>query len=77
MSVAATTGQSSLMQWILQSGVPVETKDPQGQTVLHHAARYGHVSTVQLLLENGAQANERDDKGQTALHLATGVNMSD
>ncbi|GMF37845.1 unnamed protein product [Phytophthora fragariaefolia] len=74
-SIAASTGKTLLMQWLLEKGAPVNVKDGQGSTLLHTAGTRGHSSMVQLLLQNGANVNERNDKGQTPLHLASSVAM--
>ena len=55
---------------LLENGVIVDTKDQQGQTVLHLAAQRGQAVSAQLLLEKKANANIQDTTGLTALHWA-------
>jgi hypothetical protein len=54
----------------LYAGVPVDTRDVLGRTVMHSAAATGHCSLVVSLLAHGAQPNAAAYDGQTALHYA-------
>jgi ankyrin repeat protein len=48
----------------------VFSKDDNGATLLHYAARNGHKAVVDLLLANKAVVNAKDDRGNTPLHGA-------
>jgi Ankyrin repeats (many copies)/Zinc finger, ZZ type len=48
----------------------ISTKDNEGYTPLHEAARAGYREVVIVLLENGADINARTNIGVTPLHLA-------
>lgn len=48
----------------------VATKDEEGQTALHRAARGGHEKVVDILLKAGADATIPDKGGRTALYWA-------
>ena len=54
----------------LYAGVPVDTRDVLGRTVMHSAAATGHCSLIVSLLAHGAQPNAVAYDGQTALHYA-------
>ena len=51
----------------LYAGVPVDTRDVLGRTVMHSAAATGNCSLVITLLAHGAQPNAVAYDGQTAL----------
>ena len=48
--------------------------DNQGDTALHHAARYGKVTMIRCLDEAGAKMSHPNKKGLTPLHIAANVN---
>jgi ankyrin repeat protein len=54
----------------LHAGVPVDTRDVLGRTVMHSAASTGNCSLVVTLLAHGAQPNAVAYDGQSALHYA-------
>lgn len=62
--------------WFIQAGAPVNGRDAQGRTPLHHAVLYGQIdlpwSHTQLttLLQQGAQAEVLDGRRVTPLSLA-------
>ena len=47
-----------------------DTKDNDGFTILHHAARCNQAETINLLLDNGMDIDLVENKGFTALHIA-------
>ena len=48
----------------------INSKDVDGQTPLHVAARVDHVEMAKLLLAHGANVNEKDTQGKTPLFAA-------
>jgi ankyrin repeat protein len=56
----------------LAQGLPVNTRDQRGTTLLMHAAALGSPDAVKLLLGSGADANARNDLEATALILGAG-----
>lgn len=58
------------MMDLLDSGAKVDERDDQGETALHHAARWGRADEAKLLLDRGADPNAKDKTGRTALHCA-------
>lgn len=51
----------------LRGGVPPDTRDDKGDTLLMLAAYHGRTEAVRLLLDAGAQPDLRNAKGQTPL----------
>ncbi|CAK6515242.1 ankyrin repeat domain-containing protein [Rickettsia helvetica] len=49
----------------------INTKLPNGSTVLHNAARIGNVNNVRLLLSQGADVNATDAEGKKPLEYAS------
>ncbi|CAO3590577.1 unnamed protein product [Absidia cylindrospora] len=49
---------------------PVNTKDEEGLTALHHACDSGYTDVVQLLLDLGADINATTNDSETPLHYA-------
>ena len=70
---AAEWGHTSIVQYLLEQGAPVNTQDVNGATAVMMASQDGHPETVRVLLDYGADANMLawDEKTyQTALMLA-------
>jgi ankyrin repeat protein len=57
----------------------IRSRDKDGYTLLHRAARQGHLQLVELLIAKGAPLDERSHDGSnlTPLHLAAGENHID
>lgn len=67
---AAITGNVETLRQLVDSGVPVDTVDPNGWTALMLAAKYGNAETVHYLVKSGAEVNRRNKLNGTALHSA-------
>ncbi len=67
---AAWAGNIGVVQFLLDSGVPIELKDKVGYTPLHWAAFYGMKEVCVLLLQRGADVNAQDYGSATPLHEA-------
>ena len=63
-------GQNAVADFLLQSGVPLETQADTGQTALHWAVIGGHLDTISLLLDRGAPLEAKNSYGATALGQA-------
>ncbi len=59
------------IQDLLTVGCPINYRDREGWTALHHATRWGSLEVVKFLISKGAELDVRDNWGQTALHVAT------
>lgn len=53
----------------LKAGVPIDTRDEQGNTALHLAVFNNAKAMVLLLLKAGAEVNAQNEFGLTPLHL--------
>ncbi|EKX38895.1 hypothetical protein GUITHDRAFT_154583 [Guillardia theta CCMP2712] len=62
-------GKKSELIALLDSGCPVDLKDPAGNTLLNIAAQNGHKSIIKALLRRGAALNTQNHNGQTPLHF--------
>jgi ankyrin repeat protein len=58
------------LQLLLDSGADLNTKNYDGQTVVHLSAKYNEDSVLAALIEKGMNIEVIDNKGNTALHLA-------
>jgi len=71
MCVAADDGNLAVIEeWVSKDKRNVNAKDPDGQTVLHHACSSGHLNIVRFLLHEKCDCYLADYKNWTALHCA-------
>ena len=55
-------------QFLLEIGIPIDTQDKEGRTVLHHAAASpGKLKTVSFLRDNGANATLSEHLGSLTI----------
>ena len=67
----AREGRNTELAAALEAGVPADSVDSRGNSLLMHAAAHGNVSTIDLLLRYGANPRYVDpDRGRTALGAA-------
>lgn len=62
--------RAAVIRLLVEHGMPLEQRDPQGYTPLLNAAYRGNTEAVQTLLELGATPDAADKDGFTALHSA-------
>ena len=74
---AAYKGDVSLVESMLQEGVPVDCVDRYDQTALFHAALFNRTDVIRLLLQKGADVNKRDRFGSTLVHWAAVRNSTE
>ncbi|XP_075702908.1 caskin-2 [Rhinoderma darwinii] len=67
---SALSGNSELLQLLLETRAVVDIKDGNGMRPLHYAAWQGQPEPVQLLLRAAASVNAASNDGQIPLHLA-------
>jgi Ankyrin repeats (many copies) len=68
----ASLGQTAVVQALLDSGMPVDTRGWSNFTPLDQAAMHGRTGTVRLLIERGADLHDCafDEDGPTPLDCA-------
>ncbi|WP_116106591.1 ankyrin repeat domain-containing protein [Lewinella sp. IMCC34191] len=67
LHMAANEGQTSIVRYLLDQGVPVDLPDPNGRTALNYAASEGHRDVAELLLEAGSHSEIRNWDGRPAV----------
>ena len=67
---AVSAGDTETVVELLDRGVPIDTKDDEGMSLLHWAAVGGHVTTMRLLIRRGCDVDSVDGRGHTPLHWA-------
>ena len=74
---AAWKGDVSLVESLLQEGVPVDCVNRVDQTPLFSAAQLNRTDVIRLLLQKGANVNKQDRFGDTPLHYAAMKNKTE
>ena len=59
-----------VINYLIENGANVNSKDIMGRTPLMRAAQYGFPEALSLLLKNGAEINHKAQDESTALHYA-------
>ena len=73
---AVSTGDIETVVDLLDGGVPIDTKDDKGRSLLHWAALGGHVTTMRLLIRRGCDVDSVDGRGLTPLHCAAAMGQT-
>ena len=73
---AVKAGHTGMVVDLLDGGVPIDTKDDEGMSLLHWAAWGGHVTTLRLLIRRGSDVNSVDSRGLTPLHWAASMGQT-
>ena len=73
---AVRTGNAETVVDLLDRGVPIDTKDDEGNSLLYWAAKGGHVTTVRLLIRRGCDVDSVDGSGLTPLHWAAALGQT-
>jgi ankyrin repeat protein len=69
--IAAESGSSSTVKFLIAAGSDVNAKANKGTTALMAAAEYGRADSIDILIASGAAVDAKDNKGWTALMFAT------
>src|SRR5262245_51319718 len=67
---ACSDGDTEKVLELIDSGIPIDVREDNGETPLMYAAVNGHRETVQALAKRGADINAVSATGQTALARA-------
>jgi len=60
----------SAVQFLLENGADVNTKDSKNFSLLMYCVQFNDLSLIQLALSYGARINDRDNSGYSALDYA-------
>jgi ankyrin repeat protein len=69
-AVSASMSKDLLKQWVRANASDINTRNSQGDSLLHAAVKGCNMKLVEALLEMGADVNARNNTGDTALHWA-------
>jgi ankyrin repeat protein len=67
---AAYAGQQAMVNWLIEKGFSLDTRDSYGRTVMHYAAWGGHYILMKQLASHGLSMYAKCFKGGTPLHYA-------
>ena len=70
LHAAASGGNEDVILFLLDQGLPINSRTPQGWTPLFVAARDGRAEAAKLFVFKGADLNVPSDLGATALMMA-------
>ena len=70
---AAESGNTTIIQLLLDKGANIEARDELGFSALHRAVCYSKHAAVYLLLDKGANLNSASYSGATLPHSAARV----
>lgn len=70
LHAAACANNVGAIDFLVASGVSVDTQTEWGWTPLHEASRCGNSEAIVALLGHGAETDKADDEGKTPLHVA-------
>ena len=68
---ACLKGYLPIVQYLIQKGANIDSKDMYKETPLHHACWKGNLTVVQYLIEKGANIEAKDRNQYTPLHFAS------
>jgi len=70
LHLAATMNKADVVRYLIEKGIPVDTRDPQGRTPLMMASDSNALAAARQLLDDGADPKAQDHTGATPLHYA-------
>lgn len=70
LHAAASGGNEDVILFLLDQGLPVNSRTPEGWTPLYVATRDGRAEAAKLLIFKGADLNAQSNLGATALTMA-------
>jgi ankyrin repeat protein len=75
---AVRTGNIETVKLLIEESPQIlDSRDGDGMTALHHAARDGNVAIINYLIDKGAKTEIQNNQGKTPLHLAATFDRKD
>ncbi len=68
--LAASSGNASLIEKLIEKGIPAAALNKYGETPLHKAAGKGRIAAAETLLAHGAGIDAKNLKGEAPIHVA-------
>ena len=68
--LSSENGHLSVVEYLVNQKVDINSKDNNNWTPLHYAAKNGHLSVVEYLVNQKADINSKEDNNWTPLHYA-------
>lgn len=69
LHIAVAREHAGFVQFLIDSGVPIDAQNTSKSTALHEAVRRGNVEIISMLLKAGANPAITDVQGNSALHI--------
>jgi len=69
LHIAVRKGHKGFVDFLLDSGVPVNAQNASKSTALHEAVRQGNMEIISMLLAAGANPTISDVQGNSSLHI--------
>ena len=70
LSVAAQSGDTELVQLLMEKGAKINADSGYGCTALYNAAAMGHLDVAKMLMDGGARPDNGGEWGITPVHMA-------
>lgn len=70
LMIAVNRNNLEMVEFLIEKGINVNSKNESGKTALMLAAFSGKINVVKVLVNNGAKYDVIDNLGQTVLHYA-------
>ena len=68
---ACYNGHTAVVDFLIQRGARVNSRNKYGYLPIHSACREGHLDTVKLLVSKGSDFRSTSNDGLTPFHLAS------